>query len=295
MQKGVMMQKKSLQLLEQVKEIIESYDFALTLRQIYYQLVARQKIKNKQSNYMKLSRLCVIGRDEGILSEDAFADRLREVDKPDSYIDLKDFMDIVKSAYRKDRWHDQDDYIEVWTEKDALRGVLSEITYAYDVNLMVVRGQVSRTAIYEAYKRFSEKQGEGKEYFLYYAGDFDPSGLSIYNSLEQRIRDYGYAGEYITFNRITLAPEQIESYNLPSDPGKKTDPNYKRFVSEYGDNVVELDSLPPDALRNIVKNCIVQHIDRDVFLQVQKTELEEIARLEEFANQVTEIELLENT
>ncbi len=77
------MQKKSLQLLEQVKEIIESYDFALTLRQIYYQLVARQIIPNQQSSYMKLSRLCVIGRDEGILPEDAFADRLRQVDKPD--------------------------------------------------------------------------------------------------------------------------------------------------------------------------------------------------------------------
>ena len=77
------MQKESLRLLEQVRKIVEGYDFALTLRQIYYQLVAKQIIANQQSYYMKLSRLCVIGRDEGILDEESFADRLRQIDKPD--------------------------------------------------------------------------------------------------------------------------------------------------------------------------------------------------------------------
>ena len=274
------MQKKSLKLLEQVQEIIKSYDFALTLRQIYYQLVVKQIIPNQQSYYRKLSRLCVKGRDEEILPEDAFADRLRQVDKPDSWLDLADFMDTVKDAYRKDKWHNQVAYIEVWTEKDALRSVLTEITYPYDVNLMVVRGQVSRTAIYESYERFAEKVYEGKDCHLFYAGDFDPSGLSIYNSLVERIRKHGDAGEYISFKRIALTPEQIEKYNLPSDPGKQTDPNHKRFVSEYGDNVVELDALPPDVLREIVKGCIAQHIDRGLFEQVQKKELEEQAELQ---------------
>ena len=280
------MQKKSIQLLEQVKEIIESYDFALTLRQIYYQLVAKQIIPNQQKYYMKLSRLCVIGRDEGILPEDAFADRLRQVDKPSSYLDLADFMATVKAAYRKDKWQNQSSYLEIWTEKDALRSVLTEITYPYDVNLMVVRGQVSRTAIYESYERYSKKIEEGNDCYLYYAGDFDPSGLSIYNSLEERIRNYGIAGKYITFERIALTPEQIEDYDLPCDPGKQTDPNYKRFVSEYGDNVVELDSLPPEVLRETVKDCIEQHIDYDFFVQAQETEFKERARLQEFVAQL---------
>jgi len=280
------MQKKSLQLLEHVKEIIESYSFALTLRQIYYQLVAKQIIPNQQKYYMKLSRLCVIGRDEGILPEDAFADRLRQVDKPDSWLDLSDFMNTVRQSYKKDKWQNQSSYIEIWTEKDALRSVLTEITYPYDVNLMVVRGQVSRTAIYESYERFADKVDEGKDCYLYYAGDFDPSGLSIYNSLTERIRNYGFAGEYITFERIALTPEQIEDYDLPCDPGKQTDPNYKSFVSEYGDNIVELDSLPPDVLRGIVKDCIRRHIDHDFFIQVQETEFEEQARLQEFVVQL---------
>ena len=274
------MQKQSLELLEQVQEIIRGYDFALTLRQIYYQLVARQIIPNQQKYYMKLSRLCVTGRDEGILPEDAFADRLRKVDKPSSWIDLNEFMESVRKSYCKDKWQDQDSYLEIWTEKDALRSVLTEITYPYDINLMVVRGQVSRTAIYEAYERYYEAQRNAKDCYLYYAGDFDPSGLSIYHSLVKRISDYGEAGEDITFERIALTPEQIEEYDLPSDPGKQADPNYKRFVAEYGNNVVELDSLPPDALRGVVMNCIASHIDPQILEEVQEIELEEQAKLQ---------------
>ena len=168
----------------------------------------------------------------------------------------------------------------MWTEKDALRSVLTEITYPYDVNLMVVRGQVSRTAIYESYERFAEKINEGKDCHLYYAGDFDPSGLSIYSSLVERIRKHGNAGEYITFERVALTPEQIEEYNLPSDPAKQKDPNCKRFIDEYGDNVVELDALPPDVLRNLVKECIEGHLDRGLFKQLQQVELEEQANLQ---------------
>ena len=276
------MQKKSLQLLEQVKEIIGEYNFPLTLRQIYYQLVAKQIIPNQQKYYMKLSRLCVIGRDEGILSEDAFADRLRQVDKPSSWLDLSDFLKTVKESYRKDKWQDQDAYIEIWTEKDALRSVLTQITHPYDVSLLVVRGQVSRTAIYESYERFDEKLNEDKDCYLYYAGDFDPSGLSIYHSLVDRLKKYGAASDHINFKRIALTPEQIDKYKLPSDPGKQTDPNYKRFVLEYGDRVVELDSLPPAVLRSIVKDCITQHINNGVLIQAQKTELKERSRLQEF-------------
>lgn len=280
------LQRKSLELLEQVQKVIESYDFSLTLRQIYYQLVAKQIIPNQQKYYEKLSRLCVIGRDEGMLPEDAFADRLRKVDKPNSWDDLVDFMGTVKQAYRKDKWINQNAYIEIWTEKDALRGVISPITYEYDVSLMVVRGQVSRTAIYKGYNRFSQKLKEDKKCYLFYFGDFDPSGISIYNSFVERLKSYGEYDEMIEFKRVALTPEQIEKYKLPQDPAKKSDPNYKKFVNQYGDNVVELDSLPPDALKNLIKNCIEAKVDDAILAQVQEIEELEQIQLQGFIKQI---------
>lgn len=281
------MQRKSLKLLEQVQEIIKSYDFALTLRQIYYQLVSKQIIANRQNLYQGLSRLCVIGRNNGILDEESFADRLRQVDKPSSWTDIDDFMNAVRQSYCKDKWENQDNYIEIWIEKDALRNVLTDVTYPYDVNLMVARGQLSRTEVYKTYCRHEQQLKRGKKCYLFYAGDFDPSGLSIYHSLVERIAGYGDYGRYITFNRIALTPEQIEKYGLPSDPAKKTDPSYKRFVSEYGNNVVELDALPPDVLRNLVKVCIEKHLDLGLFEQVQKKELEEQAELQILISQAS--------
>lgn len=280
------LQQKSLELLEQVQKVIASYDFALTLRQIYYQLVAKQIIPNRQKYYLKLSRLCVIGRDQEILSEDAFADRLREVDKPESWDDLSDFMETVKEAYVKSKWNNQATYVEIWTEKDALRGVISPITHGYDVPLLVVRGHVSKTAIYESYKRFDRKVDEGKECHLYYFGDFDPSGIAIYKSLVERLKHFKTKGDNISFRRIALTPQQIAHYNLPRDTAKKSDPNYKKFVAQYGDNVVELDSLPPDVLKNLIKNSIVANIDGEALEQVQKIEQQEQRKLQEFINRI---------
>lgn len=280
------LQRKSLELLGQVQEVIEGYDFSLTLRQIYYQLVAKQIISNQQKYYMKLSRLCVIGRDEGMLPEDAFADRLREVDKPNSWDDLVDFMDTVKQAYKKDKWKNQSAYVEVWTEKDALRGVISPITYECDVSLLVVRGQVSRTAIYESYNRFSQKFNEDKKCYLFYFGDFDPSGISIYNSLVKRLRNFGNYGGNINFRRVALTQEQISQHNLPQDPAKKSDPNYKKFVNKYGDNVVEIDSLPPDVLRELIRDCVEAKIDNGILAQVQELEALEQIQLQEFIKEI---------
>ncbi len=274
------MQKNSLALIEQVQKIIDSYDFALTLRQIYYQLVAKQVFSNVQANYRKLSRVCVVGRDEGILPEEAFADRLRAVDKPGAWLDLNKFMETVRRSYNKDKWDNQPKYLEIWTEKDALRSVLTNVTYQYDVSLMVARGQLSRTAVYEASNRYKAKSD--KKCYLYYCGDFDPSGLSIYNSIKERLEAFGI---FIHYERIALTKGQIEKYKLPSDPGKQSDPNYKKFVSIYGsDMVVELDSLPPDILRKIIEDCILQNIDQGLLAQVQEKEIEEQDKLNKFIN-----------
>jgi len=272
------MQKQSLEFLAQVQKILDSYEFALTLRQIYYQLVAKQIIPNKEKHYRKLSRLCVKGRDEGMLPEEKFTDRTRVLVKSSSWFDLNDFMNTVKYSYRKNKWQNQDNYLEIWTEKDALRSVISEITYKYDVALMIARGQFPRTGIYETSKRY--KAQSDKECYLYYCGDFDPSGLSIYNSIRKRLEGFGIS---INFERIALTEEQIEKYQLPSDPGKKSDPNYNKFVNIYGsDRVVELDSLPPDVLRKIIEDCILQNINPRSLAQIKREERDEEIRLNKF-------------
>ena len=232
--------------------------------------ISKQIIKNILSEYQRLSRLCVIARDMELLPEDSFADRLREIEKPNSWDNLTDFFDTVKQAYNKNKWLNQKYYIEVWTEKDALREVFGTITRTYDISLLVVRGQASRTAIYEAYKRY---ETQNKKCCLLYFGDFDPSGLAIYSSISERLKEMGLTD--LEYKRIALTKEDISKYNLPQDPAKQTDPNYKKFVNEYGDNVVELDALRPDILQTKIRESIGQYLDKRKFKQVEKRELKE--------------------
>ena len=274
-----MIQQESKAILAQVQTILSEYDFPLSLRQIYYQLVSRQIIENVENEYRKLSRLTVIGRDEGILDEEKFTDRLRQIQQPDTWTDLVDFMQTVKRAYRKDYWIQQPDYIEIWIEKDALRGVVEPVTNKYGVPLLVVRGQVSRTAIYDAYQRYIE---EDKYCYLYYFGDFDPSGITIYESLLNRLSGFNGGNLDITFERIALTQGQINGYDLPPAPAKKSDPNTKKFVKQHGDNVVELDALPPDVLIELVQETIEQHVEWETWNETASIEKQETEELQEF-------------
>lgn len=270
------MNKTSLKLIGAVKSVIAEYDVALTLRQIYYRLVASQIIPNMQKYYIKLSRLCVKARDEGLLPESAFSDRLRQPQKPSSWHDLNEFLNTVKKSYRRDKWVTQSKYIEVWTEKDALRGVIQPITNEYGVTLLVVRGQVSRTAIYEAKERFIIAYRTGKEPHLLYFGDFDPSGLSIFNSLTERLNEMV---DSVDCQRLALTPEQIKKHKLPQDPAKTTDPNYKSFTKKYGDAVVELDALPPDELQELIEQSISKFVSWSLRAREDKKEKQEINQL----------------
>ncbi|MBA7519376.1 hypothetical protein ES705_11454 [subsurface metagenome] len=271
--------KETLEFIGQIKDVLDSYDFALTIRQIFYQLVAKQIIPNLEGKYKKVSRDCVTGRDLGLLPEDKFTDRTRVFDKLSSWLDLKDFMDTVKNAYLKDKWRNQLKYIEIWTEKDALRAVINIITHRYDVGLQIARGQYPRTGIYETSLRY--KAQSDKECFLYYVGDYDPSGLAIYESIKKRLIKYGVNVEIP--DRIALTEDQIEKYRLPSDRAKKTDKNYDKFVEKTGsDRVVELDSLPPDILRKIIEDCIMKNIDYELLGLVQEKERDEGTRLDKF-------------
>ena len=73
-------------------------------------------------------------------------------------------------------------------------------------------------------------------------------------------------------------------------PAKKSDPRYQRFAQSFGDQVVELDALPPDELERIVSTAIEELIDRDAWnaeAEKAKQEREEArGRIEEMLDQL---------
>ena len=210
----------------------------MTVRQIFYQLSTRGLIDKTEAEYKQtVGRLTATMRLEGDLPFYWIADNSRWMRKPRTHSSLKNMLDITASAYRRALWDDQDVYVEIWLEKDALSGVVYPVTSQWDVPLMVTRGYPSLTFLHDA----GDILGcEDREVFLYYFGDWDPSGLDIARNVEERLHEFSDYAD-INFERIAVTPEQVHQWNLPTRPTKKTDTRSRSFKGAS----VELDAIPP--------------------------------------------------
>jgi len=233
-----------------VNNIIAEYrnqGYRLTLRQLYYQLVSRDIIPNKLSEYAKLSTLLTKGRMAGIVDWDAIEDRLRVPDKPSSWSSPQEIVDAVAKQYRRDRMFGQSTHIEVWVEKDALSGVLKRITHKYGVHLMVNRGYSSTTAMHDSYQRFLDAWREDKSVLILYFGDHDPSGIDMVRDIRDRVEtfvkgseeneeqyDDTYFDDMFEMRRCALTQKQIKEFNPPPNPTKMTDTRAEWYIKEYG-------------------------------------------------------------
>jgi hypothetical protein len=115
----------------------------------------------------------------------------------------------------------------------------------------------------------------GKPAYLYYLGDFDPSGCDIPRAVEEGIRDYA-AGAEIHFERVAVTEEQIHELNLATRPTKQTDSRSRTFRGES----VEVDAIPSATLRALVRERIERHIDRRALQAARRVENEERETLE---------------
>jgi hypothetical protein len=145
-------------------------------------------------------------------------------------------------------------YVEIWCEKDALAGVLMEETEIYDVPLMVARGYSSISFLHSAANEIGAK---GKPAYIYHFGDLDPSGVDAARDIEMKLRRYAPAAE-IHFARPAVTRQQADEWNLPTRPTKQKDTRARKFVGAS----VELDAIPAQKLRELVRECIEQHIDK---------------------------------
>jgi hypothetical protein len=142
------------------------------------------------------------------------ADTTRWMRKLRSYSSVEDLLVQGAQSYRRNLWADHDAFVEVWLEKDALAGVVYDVTKLWDVPLMVTRGYPSLSYLHSAAEAIED---EGKPAFLYYLGDHDPSGVDITRAVEQGIREFAPGAE-IAFERIAVTPDQIRDLRLPTRP-----------------------------------------------------------------------------
>lgn len=265
-----------------INEIITQYQrqgYRLTLRQLYYQLVTKNVISNKKTEYAKLSDLLVKGRMAGVVDWEAIVDRVRVPKIPGAWRDGGEILQAVAEQFRVDRMNDQDVYIEVWVEKDALSEVLSRVTTKWHVHLVVNKGYSSCTAMHDAYERMQEAADDDKTPYILYVGDHDPSGLDMVRDIKERLEEFGVDVNVVP---IALTSAQVKQYNPPPNPAKFSDPRAKWYVEQFGRTSWEVDALPPEVLHRLVEEGITTRIDRQQFdarLREEDTEKERLRKV----------------
>jgi hypothetical protein len=345
----------------------------MTVRQVFYAATTRGVVAKTEAEYKgTVCRLLAEMRREGEIPYIWLADATRWMRRPTTYSSAEAALKRTAETYRRALWDDSEVAVEIWLEKEALAGVLVDVTVEWDVPLMVTRGYPSMSFLHSAAEAIRSREAEGQQTKIYYFGDRDPSGADIDRAVvhgigeslaalekgaidarraekaEARFGDDPLArsalsveellqwfcslgelteslfngepsppsplmedsdfarqlrrhaecdgldcvegrtrcdfrsecrpewceetfGEYVTFTRVAVTEDQIEEWNLPTRPTKKTDTRSKSFKGES----VELDAVSADRLRELARNCIERHVDQHQLGVLQKTEEEE--------------------
>jgi hypothetical protein len=245
-------------------EIVQR-DAPTTCRSVFYQAVSEGLIEKTERQYKgTVIRLLGQLRREGAIPFCSITDGTRLRRQPLTHDSLEDALWYTKQTYRRALWNEQDAYVEVWSEKEAIAGVLHRVTNQWDVPLLVCRGYPSLTYLHSAAE---EIDAQDKPAYLYYFGDHDPSGVDISRKVEEELNNFAPDAE-IYFERVAVTREQIETLNLPTRPTKQSDSRAKGFVGES----VEVDAIPTDELRRLTEECISQHLDPGVLAKTRRIE-----------------------
>ena len=95
------------------------------------------------------------------------------------YENLQQFLDMMMRIYRRNIWKDQDNFIIVLIEKEALAPVIWDIAKEYNVPVFPTKGFSSWSMFVEDLKRLVEYFGEDKKLVVLVLSDLDPSGRYI--------------------------------------------------------------------------------------------------------------------
>ena len=251
-------------------------DHPLSVRGVFYRVMSAGAVEKSEKAYAAVQREVLKLRRSGDLPYEWIADGTRWNIKPDSWSCVEDALDDVASSYRRGIWHDQDVYVEVWSEKEAISSIVYPITSHWDVPLMIARGFASESFLWST---ASTIRNQGKPAVIYQLGDHDPSGVAAWEHVQAKLREFAPDVE-IEFKRLAVTESQIAEYDLPTRPTKASDSRARNFIGES----VEVDAIPTSILRPIIDDAITSWIDDDVLRITRMVEVEEAAGLYAMAN-----------
>ena len=301
---------KAAQTTLKVIEICEEYaadGHSMTLRQVYYQMVARGYIENSQRSYKNLGTLVNKARLAGMIDWDHIVDRTRNLVKRSRWENAPHAIESIAGQFHIDLWRDQPVRVEIWVEKEALAAVIERTAHRFDAPHFACKGYVSQSEMWAAAQRIRRYINAGQRCVILHLGDHDPSGIDMTRDIDERLTDFlhtdlanehrlwggddstcsqkdiarwfttthdrlyshSHTGIPLEVRRIALTMDQIEEHEPPPNPAKLTDSRARQYISDYGHESWELDALDPRTLDELISDHIDRELDQYAFAVAQ--------------------------
>lgn len=277
--------RRSMQVVVKANEIIEEYaakGYDLTLRQVYYQMVARGildelqfkpdpstgSVNNPQS-YSRLQSIVNDARLMGFIDWDHIVDRTRGLESLSTWSGPDAIVKACASQFRLDLWANQPYRVEVWIEKDALAGVFERVCNRLRVPYLSCRGYTSQSEMWRAAMRLKQYKANKQTPVILHFGDHDPSGIDMSRDITDRLKLFMGGTD---FHRLALNKDQVDKYAPPPNPAKMTDSRAEGYVAEFGDESWELDALEPEVLSGLVDDFVTSLLDAKKWNAAQERE-----------------------
>lgn len=292
--------------LECTREILSEYqaELPLTVRQIFYRLVASYGYDKTEKAYSRLASILTRARRATVLRTGdcpkipftAIRDDKLRSQQGYFYEDAEDFARGVREAadsYRLDRQEGQPRRLEMWCEAQGMMPVLTGIAQPYSIRTSSSGGYDSITTKHNLAVRVANLwNDEGQPTLVLHVGDFDGSGEDMYLNLEEdvgtMVRQRTGTWDAFKVQRVALTEEQVIERNAITAPPKPTDSRTRAFVARHPDAVewagsdeitVQLEALTPTELRELFEDVIQGHLDQDAYDTLMARETDERDRL----------------
>jgi len=275
---------KTRALLDQAQAVLDEYRqyWPLTCRQIFYRMVGAHGYDKSESAYGRLCNHLANARRGGLIPFRAIRDDGVATYHRDHFDDRDDFLRHVRSMgqrYTRNKLAGQDIHIEVWCEAAGMLPQIDDVSAPFSVRAYSSGGFDSLTSKKDLADRIVRIE---KPAIILHLGDYDPSGVSIFDSVAQDVtafveadRPHGLVS--VDFHRIALTREQVAEYDLPTAPAKAG-----THSKNWNGGTCQLEALPPNIIADILKDALWQHIDPEQYLEdcdVEKAEREQITTL----------------
>ncbi len=251
-----------------------------TVRQLFYALANISKefnldVPKDKHGYDRVQDNLKNAREKGLYPWSGISDGLRELQIPQTWPRLRDFLETVRDAYVRDKWASQPRRVEVWVEKHALVGTIEAVTTELEIPFLCGRGYMSVTAKNLASLRIAEQPRT-----ILYLGDHDPSGLQMEEEMEAWIQERLPSGLDFRIERIGITHADFANPDLVHLPVNEDDNRTKAYIRRFpAATVVEIEALAPEVLQARLRAAILRHREPEAWARAERQEQRERRKL----------------